>query len=173
MLTVAEGLARIESCGPPVEMGALQTHPVPEERVAAIRDQLLALGVPIERRRVTRSLVASAAVVQREARELGEVRLNGRTLFQPAASVDGLSAAARAEGCAEALNELLLADLQLVEISVEAQGDRQTVWARHQALFAITPEDAAFHKTTVEQLAQQALAVFRASFQEEKVRRAY
>lgn len=173
MLTVTEGLARIEGGEPQVEMGVFQTHPLAKARIEAIVRRLQELGVPIERRRVTKSLVAEAQRLTQGDREIGELRLNGRVVFQPAAEFEGLSPAARAQRSAEILNSLLLADLQLLEVGLVKEGDSALVQARGETILTITPADAAFHNTTVEALADQAMEAIRLGFQEEKVKRAY
>ena len=173
MLTVAEGLARLEGGLPQVEMGILQTHPVGEERIEPIERQLQELGVPIERRRVTKSLVAEAQCLTQDGREIGELCLNDRVVFQPAVELDGLSPPARAQHSAEVFNALLLADLQLLEVMLVQEGDSARVAARGETILTIAPADAAFHSATVEALAGQAMEAIRFGFQEEKVKRAY
>jgi predicted Zn-dependent protease len=173
MLTVVEGLARLESSRPQTEMGVFQTHPYARERADAVARQLQTLGIPLERRRVIRSLVAGAGSVVVEDVEVGELRLNDRVVFQPAAAHDDLSAAARAAAYARILNTLLLEDLQLVEILAMAQDGRALLTARGEIILTILPEDAAFHDTDVQTLAKQAMTAIQKGFREEKIRRAY
>ena len=136
-------------------------------------EALEALGLPIERRRVTRSLVAEAGQVVTEDREMGGLRLNGRVVFQPAAEVEGVSPMARAEESAGVFNELLLENLRLLEIMQVVEGDSVLIGARGETLLRITPEDAALHESEVAALAQQAMTAIRLGFSEEKVERAY
>ncbi len=181
MLTVAEGLARLEGGEAPVQQGVFQTHPYPEERIAAITSELNDLKIPIERRRVTKSLTAVAVAVTVEGREIGELRLTtsggvepwSASVFQPAVEVAGNSPLTRAQRASDAFNRLLLSDLRPLEVTLTQAGEQTLVQARGQTLFAITPEDADFHKSTVEKLAQQAMQVIQAGFQQEKVGRAY
>lgn len=173
VLTVVEGLARLEASRPRVEMGVLQTHPEARARIDAIISRLQELEVPVERRRVTRSLAASATAITRNDREIGELRLNDRVTCEPAVEFEGRSPVARAQQSAEILNALLLADLQLLEIEVlEAEG-RTTISGKGQPILTITPEDAAFHESTVAELARRAMDAIRRSFQEERFDRAY
>jgi len=173
VLTVIEGLARLESGRPQVEMGVFQTHPESRKRVEDVLKLLKELGIPIERRRVTQSLVAEAGPVTQDNVEIGELRLNGRAILQPAAELDGLSPVSRAERSAEILNVLLLANLQLLEVGV-VEGDHQArLEARGETISTITEADASFHNSTVEALAQEAMSAIRLGFQEERVRRAY
>jgi predicted Zn-dependent protease len=173
VLTVVEGLARIEGSQANLDMGVFQTHPYGKQRVKAVTEELEALGIPIERRRVTRSLMAEAAQVVKEGREIGELRLNGRLVFQPAAEAEGASPMARAEASAAMFNELLLENLGLLEIMQMAEGDSVLIGARGETLVRITPEDAVFHGLEVAALAHQAMTAIRLGFSEEKVERAY
>jgi predicted Zn-dependent protease len=173
MLTVVEGLARLESSRPPVDMGVFQTHPYAKERVGAVAQQLQALGIALERRRVIRSLVAEAGSTNIDETEAGELRLNDRVVFQPAVAQDGLSAVARAAVYADALNALLLENLQLVEVLLMAQDGSALVTARGDVILSILPGDAEFHETDVDTLAKQAMEAIQRGFREEKVRRAY
>jgi len=173
MLTVVEGLARLEASRPRVEMGVMQTHPDARARIAAIISRLQELEIPVERRRVTRSLVASATAITRDEREIGELRLNDRVVCEPAAEFEGRSPIARAHQSAEILNALLIADLQLLEIEILEAEDLTTISGRGQAILTITSKDAAFHESTVEELARAAMDAIRRSFQEEKFDRAY
>jgi len=173
MLTVLEGLARLEGGRPQVEMGVFQTHPESRQRVEAVLAQLEELGIPVERRRVTRSLVAKAGPVTQGDVEIGELRLNGRAVFRPATELDGLSPVARAEHSAELLNSLLLANLDLLEVGMmEAEG-QTSVEARRETILTITEADASFHESTVKALADDALRAIRLGFHEERIQRAY
>jgi hypothetical protein len=173
MLTVLEGLARLEGGRPQVEMGVFQTHPESRERVQAVLAQLEELGIPIERRRVTRSLVTEAGPVTQGDAEIGELRLNGRAVFRPATELDGLSPVARAERSAELLNSLLLANLDLLEVGLmEAEG-QTSVEARGETILTITEADASFHESSVDKLAEDAMRAIRLGFHEERIQRAY
>ncbi len=173
MLTVVEGLARLEGSGPPVEMGVFQTHPYAKDRVRAVAKHLQSLGIPLERRRVTHSLVAEGTSVVEGEVEIGELKLNGRIVFRPAVQHDGVSAVERAKRSAEVLNSLLLENLQLVEILLVKQDVTTLVTARGEAIVTVLPGDASFHESDVDGLAQQALAAIQLGFREEKLERAY
>ncbi|MFB3883064.1 MAG: M48 family metalloprotease [Armatimonadota bacterium] len=173
VLTVVEGLARLESERGNPELGVLKTHPYGKERVEAVSRQLQELGLPLERRRVTKSLRAEAVAVAKGDAEIGELRLNGRVVFQPAVAVDGVSPVARAQQSADLLEKLLLENLELVEISTAQQDGVAQVLARGQVVLAITPADAQFHQKDVGALRDQAMEAIRLGFSEERVRRAY
>lgn len=171
VLTVVEGLARMEAAGPKQDLGVFQTHPDPEARVEAVIGELNSLGIPVERRRVIKSIAATAATVTKDGKEIGELRVSDHVVAQPAAEWEGASPLARAQRSADTLNPLLLADLQLMEIGTSRNGDVISFTARGDTLLTITPDDAAFHKATVDALAQQAMDALRTAFQEERVKR--
>jgi hypothetical protein len=174
VLTVLEGLARLESGRPQIEMGVFQTHPRSRERVETVGKYLEELSIPIERRRVTQSLVAEAGPATQDGVETGELRLNGRVILRLAADIDGLSPVSRAERSAETLNALLLANLELLEVTVvEEEEGRARLEARGQMILTITEADASLHNSTAEALAQKAMNAIRLGFQEERIRRAY
>jgi len=181
MLTVTEGLAHMESGELQINMGVEQTHPLGPERVAAVEKELSDLGVPIERRRVTKSVYTTAGAMKIKDTEVGELKMVASggikpwtgVIFQPAAALNGIQPVARAQGASKKINDLLLAGLNSLEVAAVTGGSRATIQARGQTLFTITPEDAAFHKTTVEALAKQAVQAMRAGFQQERVGRAY
>jgi hypothetical protein len=173
VLTVVEGLARMEAGRGERELGVYQTHPYGPERVQFVIQELTKLGVPIERRRVTHSLVAEAEVAAENEREIGRLKLNGHVVFEPAAEVEGRSAAARAEGSATTLNELLLANLQLLELMMVEEEASTSLRARGKTIFTITQADAEFHGVEVRDLARQAMEAIQLGYREEKVGRAY
>jgi len=181
MLTVTEGLAHMESGELQINMGVEQTHPLGPERVAAVEKELSDLGVPLDRRRVTKSLFTTASAVKTKDGEIVELKLiagGGNkpwtgVIFRPAATVDGASPLSRAQDASKKINDLLLGGLTSLEITATTDGSRGMIHARGQTLFTITPEDAAFHKTTVDALAKQAIQTLRSGFQQERVGRAY
>jgi len=173
MLTVVEGLARLDAGYANSDLGVFQTHPEETDRAEAVIDLLRELGVPIERRRVTQSLSAEAGRTTLGDREIGELLLNGRVVYQPAVKLDGLSPVARAEESARILAELLLADLQLLEIEHVEDAGAIHFRARGETLLTISSGDAEAHENTVAELAARADDAIRIGFREERVERAY
>jgi hypothetical protein len=173
MLTVLEGLARMEANSPAANLGVMQTHPLAVERVEATKRNLAERHIPLERARVTKYPTATAAAVTKNGRDIAELRFGDHLLFQPAAGVDGASPLVRARQGAAAVNEQMLADLSLLDIASMPRGDAVAIEARGKTLFTIMPEDAAFHQSTVDALARQALEGFRAAFYEVRVKRAF
>jgi ribulose-5-phosphate 4-epimerase/fuculose-1-phosphate aldolase len=94
-------------------------------------------------------------------------------VFQPAVEYQGQSPLTRATQASVTSNMLLLADLRPLEVSRVSSDGSVTVRGRDQNLFTITPDDAAFHQTTVDKLVAQAMQAIRTGFQQEKVGRAY
>ncbi len=173
MLTVLEGLARMESNTPAVDMGVMQTHPLAVERVEATTRTLQERHIPLDRARVTKYPTAVAAAVTKNGREIAELRFGDRVLFQPAAEVDGASPLVRAQRSAEAVNVQMLANLSLLDIASMSRGGAIAIEARGKTLLTITPEDAVFHQSTVDALAHQALDGFQAAFYDVRVKRAF
>jgi len=179
VLTVVEGLAHLAARKAPVDVGVYQTHPDPTERVASVSRALEELKVPIERRRVTKGLQASAAAVVKDGKEIGELRLSvggsdpQRIVYRPAVEWQGLSAVARAQHSADLVNAMLLSDLQLLEVSSASEGEAAIIQARGTAILTITAADAQFHQSAVGTLATQAMQAIRAAFEDERLRRAY
>jgi hypothetical protein len=179
VLTVVEGLAHIQARQAPLDVGVAQTHPDPVERVTSVIGVLEGLKVPVERRRVTKGLAASAGPIVKDGKEIGELRLSvggsgpQRVVCQPAAEAQGLSPAARAQQSAEIMNAMLLSDLQLLEISTVPGDGSASVQARATVILTITQADAEFHKATVDALTKEAMQAIRAAFEDERLKRAY
>ncbi|MBN1460794.1 MAG: M48 family metallopeptidase [Armatimonadetes bacterium] len=173
VLTVVEGLARMEASEGSPELGVYQTHPYGPARVQAVINELTELGVPIERRRVIRSLVAAAEVVVQNDVEIGRLKLNEHVVFEPAVAFEGSSPAARAEQSATVMNDLLLGNLQLLELVLTEEQTSVSLLARGETVFTITQADAEFHGVELRDLARQAMEAIQLAFREEKVARAY
>ena len=75
MLTVTEGWRAMEDSGPKVDMGIYQDDPYGKDRVVAVRKLLDELHVPIERAG-GQGIVASADGIEKNGKEVGEIRLN-------------------------------------------------------------------------------------------------
>jgi beta-barrel assembly-enhancing protease len=173
VLTVVEGLAKIDETTPGPDAGAFLTHPLPQERIDAVTSELNELKIPIERPKVIKWVKATAATATKDGQEIGELKLGDQVVWQPAATVGGQSPAARAQQAASLLTPMLLTNLDAVDISRSAREGAVRFLARGEEIFAITPEDAAFHKSTVEQLSDQAMQAIRQAYFTVKIQRAY
>jgi Zn-dependent protease with chaperone function len=173
MLTVIEGLARMEITRPYVEMGIFRTHPFPQQRAEAVRAELVAMGVDINPRLVLATLQTKADTVQENGRTIGRVHLDDYVVFEPAVDAEGLSPQQRAEKAAADLSRQIMGNLQMYQVRVDNGGNQATVLANGQPVITVLPGDADFHKTTVDDLAKQAVDRIKLALWQEAVRRAY
>jgi predicted Zn-dependent protease len=173
MLSVLQGLARMESTRPPREMGILQTHPYPADRAEKARQQLLKMNIEPNLRPVVSTMIPSAKAVEVKGQQIGQLSIDERVIFQPAVPSGGVGPAERAQRMSAALGELLKANLSLVEISQEKRGDAVAVRARGRDLIEILPGDAQFHGLSTAQLVDQVMQNVRLAFWAEWTRRAY
>jgi predicted Zn-dependent protease len=173
MLTVVEGLARLEQQQPEVELGVFESHPAAQERVGQVLRLLSELAIPVNRREVIQGPRARAEAVEVAGKQIAQLLINDQVVFQPAVTREGLSPLERAKQMAEELNRLLLEDLQVHELEKEASGESARILARGKPIITIDGADAAFHQKTAAELADRALATLKAAFWQERVKRAY
>ncbi len=173
MLTVVEGLARMEMQHPSVELGIFKTHPYPAERAQAMRKQLVAMGLPINPRTVLGTLKASSQSVEQNGRTIGRVTIDNYVVFEPAVAADCLTPPQRAEQAAVELGRLLLDNLSMYELRTVVAPDHATVLARGTPVVKILPGDAEFHGATMAELAAKANAAIKLALWQETVRRAF
>ena len=171
LLTVLEGLTRMAESRPPVEFGYLQTHPAPRERMNRIEQQLRELKIPINRRLVTKALEASAETVKVKDREIAQVTIASKPVFQPAAMLGDKTPLQRAGEMAEQINLALRENMQVFDLRTVAKGNLMEVRGRDRVLITIAPGDAAFHGVTAQELANQSVAALRMAFWREMVER--
>lgn len=173
MLTVIQGLARMELTRPYLDLGIFRTHPYPEQRAGAVRRELTHLGIDLNPRPVLNTLKTKSESVEVNGRTIGRVSLDDYVIFEPAAAADGLSPQQRAEKIAADLRRLILANLMMYELRVVTGPDQATVMARDERLIAVMPGDAEFHKTSADELAARAATNIKLALWQETVRRAY
>ena len=173
MLTVIEGLARMEITRPYVELGIFQTHPFPQQRANAVRLELMTMGVDINPRLVLNTLKTKADTVEENGRTIGRVHLDEYVVFEPAVDAGGLSAQQRAEKAAADLGRQIMGNLQMYQLRVANGGSQATVFANGEPVITVLPGDADFHSTTAGELAKQAADKIKLALWQEAVRRAY
>jgi Zn-dependent protease with chaperone function len=171
MLTVMEGIYRIAAGRPRTELGIFQTHPYPEERVGVIEETLQEWGIPINRRLVTQSLVATAGRACDEGCEAAQITMAGIAVFQPAVEIDGMSPMDRAQASAGIINQLLLDNLQSYQVTLREEAERVLILGRGKPMIAIYPGDADHQETTLQTLGRKVLENLRAAFWRETVER--
>lgn len=173
MLTVIEGLARIDLSRADVELGIFKTHPDPGQRERAIRAQLQTLGIAMNTRAVLGTLRTAWMSTEKNGRTIARVTLDSFTLFEPAVNEGDLTPQRRAEKMAGDLQRLIFADLDMYDLRTEAAADHAAVTARGVTLIRVLPGDAEFHGTTMADLAAKAAASIKSALWQEAVRRAY
>lgn len=142
MLTFLERLADHPDL---VNWGILQTHPRPWERVEAVKCNLEARGIEINRRAVTTSNSARVCTLSDGNTTTYDVVVGQRFICK-------LKQEANAKAAAERINGLLDIGLQIREIKVS----ENAVIAHNQVIVEITDEDAALNGKPAAQVASEA-----------------
>jgi uncharacterized membrane protein (DUF441 family) len=173
VLTVLEGLARMEAERPKVEMGILQTHPYAADRAQVVKKQLAGLGIPLNRRPVLGTLVPVAKEIEVNGKTIADISIDGSSIFQPAVTWKDRPPLERAQQMAAAMKELVQQDLRIYEIRLDNEDGRAVIRARGKDVFEVVPGDAAFHGTTVKELGGRVRENLRLAFWAEATRRAY
>jgi predicted Zn-dependent protease len=178
LLTFMERLHRLEERRPHLELGIFQTHPATAERIQSLIAQLQSAGVPLDRRAVTDAARAEVRPVTLRGQALTEVVVRGRVVLQPAVPWPDRSASApqpltpaeRCQAAADRLNAQFDTGLQARQVQVVADGNDWLVTVRGEEVLRISPDDAAFHQQSGEQLARQAAEALRLALWEDFVR---
>lgn len=139
MLTFMERLAEHPEV---VDWGILQDHPQATDRAKAIKDRLVEMGVPINRRAVT---TWSTATVRPEATKTGPAC----DVLIGESKVCKISDEQRADAAAQKINTLFDKGLLIHEIKVTGA----TVTVRGEPVFQATEDDAALSGKTPSQVA--------------------
>ncbi len=172
MLTVVEGLAKMEYSRPHVEAGVLQTHPYGEERMKNVREQLVALGIPINRRPVLQSLIPSVEPAP-DSKDVGVLKVDKTTLLN-VAPADGRTGVERARTMADALSKVFLANAQIYEFGPTPAASGVDITARNTPLIHVLPEDAKLAgAANPKALAGKVLENLRVAFWQDSVKRGF
>ncbi len=155
MLTLMEHLADVgRLSGQPQDMGIYQDHPKPEQRVIYIKAALQRLGVPIVRR-IPEGYLAITLDPQNAAEgQPVTIRVDGEPVITLGASAYGVPAPARAQAIAANLDAFFDRDPAPFDVRAVNVASRWSIIGGERDLFDITPQDAAFARTTPEALAQ-------------------
>lgn len=155
LLTFLERLAKRPEL---VDWGIFRSHPIDAERVAAAKNLITKLGLPINRRETTRAAKAEVKNETINGTEVPSVVINGKTLLLPAP--DGnQTAAQRAQDTADRINKMLDQGLQIHEIRVDPNGGGVT--AREQPLVIVLDADAKLMGTTPADVSRKAAVAIR------------
>jgi predicted Zn-dependent protease len=155
IVTVMQRFEVEEKRHPKSDPGIFRTHPPSQERADSAEKNILAAGLPFNPRAVSGG--ASAAAVESDDRV--KVEFKNVTLMQFAAgsTPGGLQdAKARANRAAFALNELLKENVQLYEIKIERDTDKEVrLIARGREIARVLPADAALQNLSLLECAQK------------------
>jgi hypothetical protein len=170
-LTFMERLAHDYGARPALDLGIMQTHPIPTERCKTVTAQIKALGLPINRRAVTKAVKAVTEESEVGGLKIAQVKLGDQVLFEAAPIESVLTSEQRAEAVATKVNQLLDSDPVVREITLGSDG--RTVLARGEAIVVVTPQDADLIGKPPSEVAAQAASILRRTVWAEMVTRLY
>ena len=145
MLTLMEHLAQADKLTGRPDLGPLyQDHPVPDERVGYIRDDLVVRGFPIVRRIPEGYLKITLDPPDGSDGQPVAVLVDGRPIILLGATVAGEDPSRRAQALAARLNAFFNTDPAPYDVRDVISPGRWTVIGGQTQLFEVTAEDAAF-----------------------------
>lgn len=153
VLTVMEHLAEADRLSAHVDPGIYEDHPEPAERVAYLKEDLVRLGIPIVRRPAEGYLKITVVPASPAPDQPVTVRVDGEPVLTLGATVDGRPPADRAREVAARLDAFFNKDPAPYEVRAVHLLDRWRVIGGEEVLFDVTPQDAAYARTSAEALA--------------------
>lgn len=170
LLTFFEKLSRIEKQSTPPQFlpGYWTTHPALDERINSVKKWLIAEGIPINRRPITKALRVEVKEFEDNGKRLAVLLLSGEELcwFAP---LERQSALERAQEAAKKLDEALEAGAQAFDFQPKVTSDSVTVFFAYQPLWTLTPDDVLANRLTPDQLARRIRQSISRSFLREKL----
>jgi|SRR5579864_1546357 len=153
MMTLMEHLAQeTRFVGQPDPTG-FEDHPLPQERVAYIHDDLVSRHIAIVRRPVEGYLRIAFEPAQPAAGAPVTLRVDGQPIVVLGATVGGQGPADRAAAFAARLNSFFNRDPEPFDVRAVMVDGGWGVVGGETPLFEVTPQDAAFAQTSPEALA--------------------
>jgi predicted Zn-dependent protease len=143
MMTFMQKLSRDHQLHGSPDAGIFQSHPFANERVNAIRKELIAQGKAVDlgaQREVSGAFRVEAVPMVSAGREQAELRLNGQRLYLVAAGENGQSPIARAQRMAKQLEQLFHESITFNDVRLSP--DKRAVWMKGVAVIQVYPEDA-------------------------------
>lgn len=170
MLTFMERLANESARRGSSHLGILRTHPTSRARVEALISELKKLGVPIDRRAVTKWGQARATIDETDKGPVAAVTLANHVIVRLAVQ-DGKEqeTAERAKQAADRINQAMLDGLMMYQVTFDGSLQQGAVYARGKPLFVILPADAAIVGKTPIEAAQDAAQELKMVLFEEKI----
>jgi beta-barrel assembly-enhancing protease len=156
MLTLMEHLAQADKLTGQPDYGELyMDHPKPDERAAYIAKDLATRGIPIVRRipqgYLRLAVDPSGAVGDQPV----TILVDGRSVFQLGATVGSQAPAQRAPALLDRLNAFFNTDPAPYDVRAVNIVDQWSVVGGQTHLLDVTPQDAAYAKTSQKALAEQ------------------
>lgn len=154
MLTLMEHLAEVERLSAQPDLGIYQNHPYTRDRVAYIKADLERLGIPLIRRIPEGYLVITLDPETPAPGQPVTIRVDGEPVLTLGASAYGVPVAQRAQAVASNLDAFFDKDPAPFDVRAVNVLGQWSIVGDERDLFDVTPQDAAFLRTTPEDLAQ-------------------
>ncbi len=156
MLTLMEHLAQADKlAGQPDYSDIYLDHPRPDERVAYIAKDLAARRIPIVRRIPEAYLQLTVDPAAAVGDQPVTILVDGRPVFQLGATVGSQAPAQRVPALLDRLNVFFDSDPAPYDVHAVNIVDQWSVIGGQTHLFDVTPQDAAYAKTSQKALAEQ------------------
>ncbi len=171
LLTFLEKLSRLEKQSTPPQFlpGYWTTHPALEERINSVKRWLVAEGMPINRRPITKALQVEVKEIEDGGRKLAALLLSGEEVCR-FASLERQNALERAQEAAKRLDDAIELGAQAFDFQTKVTPDGVTVLFASRPLWVLTADDILVNKLPPEQLAGQIKRVISRSFLRERLR---
>lgn len=156
MLTLMEHLAQMDKLvGHPDYGDFYADHPKPDERAAYIAKDLSARGIPLVRRTPEGYLRLAVDPAGAVGDQPVTILVDGRPVFQLGATVGAQAPAQRAPALVDKLNAFFNTDPAPFDVRAVNILDQWSVVGGQTHVFDVTPQDAAYAKTSQKALAEQ------------------
>jgi beta-barrel assembly-enhancing protease len=156
VLTLLEHLAQADKLVGQPDYGELYAdHPRPDERVAYVAKDLAARGIPIVRRIPEGYLRLAVDPAGAVGDQPVTIMVDGRPVFQVGATVGSQAPAQRASALLDRLNAFFNTEPAAYDVRAVNILDQWSVIGAQTHLFDVTPQDAAYAKTSQKALAEQ------------------
>jgi hypothetical protein len=153
MLTLMEHLAQESRFTGQPDPTGFEDHPLPQERVAYIHDDLVSRHIPIIRRAVEAYLKIAIDPAQSAPGGPVTIRVDGQPIVVLGATVGGQGPADRAAAFASRLNTFFNRDPEPFDVRAVVIDGGWGVVGGEMPLFEVTSQDAAFAQMSPEALA--------------------
>lgn len=165
-LTLMERLLHEERYRPRVDPGDLRDHPKTEDRVAYLRAELRALGIPLVRRPAAGFLRVATRTVVENGRTLAELYVNDTLIVR-------LPDRARIESAAAALDRFFDQDPEPGQVTMIRLGETFEIAGGRLPLLTLRPADAAVLGAPLPEAALRIQSQLRVVIEQDRRRRQF